>query len=315
MRRALRGLGAGAKRAVVRLVRAIPAAVSKFFQDRGSQLAAAISYRVLFSIVPLLIFSVSIAGLVLQDDERRQDLVAQLVDRFGLSADSGVDLEQTLSSVPTPASVAGIVSILGFLWAATGMMGAIRVGLTAAFDDGSTRPILRSKAVDVLLVLAVGGLLLISFGLSVAIHAAARWSEPLADALSSAGFGAGGAAGIVVPLLATFGAITLLYHFVPPSRPPLRDVWVAAALAAIAFEVVQVGFSYYLATVATYNVLYGSLGSLFGFLFVVYISASVFLIGAELAFQWPRSAEPGPPSEPVPFVRRVKGAVRGLFVK
>jgi membrane protein len=295
-------------------VRAVSAAASKYTHDRCSQLAAAISYHVLFSLVPLFTFLVSIFALVLQNDELRQDLIDELLERFPLSEEAGVDLERILSGVPTPASAIGIISIVGFLWSASGMMGAIRVGLTTAFGDSSARPFFRSKLVDTLLVLAVGAAFLVSFGLSVVVHAVERWSGPVADALSSAGLGGGGVLATLVPLLFTFGAFTGLYHLVPPSRPPLRDVWVAAVLATAAFELVKVGFSFYLATIATYDVVYGSLGSLFAFLFVVYLEASVLLLGAELAFQWPRSAE-AKPAEGIPLSRRLWSSLRGLFVR
>jgi membrane protein len=298
-----------------RLVRAASAAGRKYPKDRGPQLAAAISYHVLFSLVPLFIFLASIAGLVLQDDELRQDLIDELLERFPLSEQAGIDIDRIITDVPAPGSALAVVSILGFLWAASGMMAAIRVGLTTAFD-AQPRPFGRSKLIDFLLVLAVGGLFLAAFGLSVVVHAVESWSETVSDALAGAGFGSGGVLGVVVPLVLTFAAIALLYHLIPPSRPPLRQVWIGALAAAIAGELVAVGFSFYLATVASYDVLYGSLGSLFAFLFVVYLQATVLLYCAELSFEWPRSAEAPPePAERVPILRRLKGLVRGLFVK
>jgi membrane protein len=312
---ARRALVATAKNALSRLTRVVSAAGRKYTRDRGSQLAAAISYHVLFSLVPFFIFLASIASLVLQDDELRQDLIDKLLERFPLSEQAGVDLEQLLTDLPTPSSVVAIVSVLGFLWSASGMMAAIRVGLTTAFDD-MARPFARSKLVDLLLVLGVGGLFLVAFGLSVVVRAVAQWSETVASALSGAGFGSGGALGIVVPLLISFVAVALLYHLVPPSRPPFREIWVGALVAAIALELVTVGFSYYLATVAGYDALYGSLGSLFAFLFVVYLQASVLLFCAEFAFEWPRRAvAPAERPEHVPLLRRVTGLVRGLFVR
>jgi membrane protein len=295
----------------------VGAAGSKYTRDHASQLAAAISYHVLFSLVPFFIFVASIAGLVLQDDQVRQDLIDELLERFPLSEEAGVDLDRILGDVPTPASALAIVGFLGFLWSASGMMASIRIGLTAAFDDGTRlrRPFARSKLVDLLLVLAFGGLFLLAFGLSLVVHAVERWSETVADVLADFGLGSGGVAGIIVPLLVAFAAVALLYHIVPPSRPPLRDVWIGALAAAIAFELVTVGFSYYLTAIASYDALYGSLGSLFAFLFVVYLQASVLLFCAEFAFAWPRSNVEPEPSEPVPLVRRVTGLVRGLFVR
>ena len=76
------------------------------------QIAAAISYHVLFAIVPLFVFLGTIFGLLLRDDQRRQEVTEQLVDRFPLSSDAGVDIERVLAALPTPFSVIGLLSIL-----------------------------------------------------------------------------------------------------------------------------------------------------------------------------------------------------------
>jgi membrane protein len=319
---AWRRLWAATREAGARLIRSASRAAGKYSRDHCSQLAAAIAYHVLFSLVPLLIFLVSIFGLLLQNDERRSELIDKIVDSFPLAQDAGIDLERILSNIPTPVSVAGLISIVAFLWTASGAMAAIRIGVTAAFDDWPGRPFFASKFVDFLLVLGIGAIILVSFGLSIVVHAVERLSDDVAEALGAAGFGVGGALGVIVPFALIFGAFTLLYHFVPPSRPRVRDVWVAGLVAALGFQAVNVGFSFYLATIATYNVLYGSLGSLFAFLFAVFLCASVLLFGAELAFQWPRSGEPDEPEtetvaagEPQAWYQRLFEAIRGLFVR
>jgi membrane protein len=305
------------RRPAERLLWSGSAAVAKYQADRCAQLAAAISYHILLSLVPLFTFLGSVAGLLLQDSERRQNLIDYLVERFPLSEEAGVDLERILSDLPTPASVIGVVSVAAILWSASGMMGSVRVGLSAALDDGSSRPFFQSKLVDVLLVLSVAVLLLVSFGLSIVVNAVEHWSETVAAELNPAGFEPGSALGVVVPPIFTFGAFLLLYRLVPPGRPRFRDLWLGAMVAAVAAELVKVGFSYYLATVATYDLLYGSLGSVFAFLVVVYLQASVFLFGAELASAWSRSAatRTASPSPDRSVRRRLLAAARGLFVR
>jgi membrane protein len=285
--------------------------------DRCAQLAAAISYHVLFALVPLFTFLGTVCGLVLKNPERRQELVDHLVDRFPISAEAGVDLERILSELPTPASAIGILSIVAVLWSASGMMASVRIGLTAALDDGSGRPFFQSKLVDVLLVLTVAVLMVVSFGLSIVVNALERVSETIDRNLDPAGFGQGSVLGYVVPPLIAFGMFLLLYRLVPPIRLRFRDLWTGALLAAVGSELVMVGFSYYLTTLARYDALYGSLGSVFAFLFVVYLLASVFLFGAEFAAAWSRSAVTSDARSRGPQVslpRRLLSAIRGLFI-
>ena len=71
------------------IVRALPQAVEDMFTDRCTQYAAAIAYRVLFSLFPLTIALVSIFGLVLQDDELRQQVIDEIVDILPQSLQGG----------------------------------------------------------------------------------------------------------------------------------------------------------------------------------------------------------------------------------
>ncbi len=307
------GLLRRARLALDHLVRALSCAIAEYGRDRGPQLSAAIAYRVLFSLVPLATVLVSIAGLLLQDEQRRADLTAYLLDAFPLAEEAGIDIEQYLTEIPTSASIAGLVSIAILVWAASGMMGAIRIGVTTAIDGRAGRPYLRSKLLDLVLVFALGAMLVGSFGLSIVTNAVTQWSGGVADELTPVGLGRGGALGVIVPLLLTFSVCVLSYRYLPVSRPTWRQVVVPAVLAALASEVVKVGFSFYLGTVATYDVVYGSLGSLFAFLFVVYLEASVLLLGAELTSVWLRTVEPGPPAEES-LGRRLWHLVRGQWV-
>ena len=285
--------------------------------DRGPQLAAAISYHVLFALVPLFTFFATVAGLVLKNPERREQLIDDLIARFPLTSTAGVDLDRILSELPTPASAIGVLSILAVLWSASGMMASVRIGLTAALGDDRGRPFFQSKLVDVVLVLAVAVLLLVSFGLSLVINAVERWSDTVDRHLSAAGFGQGGILGYVVPPIAAFVVFLLLYRLVPPSSLRFRDLCVGALPAAVALELVSVGFNYYLTTLARYDAVYGSLGSVFAFLFAVYLFASVFLFGAEFAGAWAASGAADPPATgpPASVRRHLLGAIRGLFLR
>jgi membrane protein len=115
-----------------KLARVIPEAVDRFFADQCPQQAAGIAYRVLFSIAPLAIVLVSIFGLVLRDDSVRGDVVSTIVDALPVSSAGRHDVEDAITAIATPASAAGLLSLLVFAWAASGMMTAIRQGLERA---------------------------------------------------------------------------------------------------------------------------------------------------------------------------------------
>lgn len=292
------------------LLRALVFAVQKFGRDRGPQLSAAIAYRVLFSLVPLLTLIVSLLGMLMKDDVRRQEVIDYMFDNLPLADDAQLDLERYLTDIPTPASIAGLLSILLLLWAASGMMGAIRIGVTTAIDGERSRPYLRSKLLDLLLVMSVGVLLLLSFALSL-LSGAVNWlGDALAEVLGVSGAGRSGLLAIVISLLLVTVVCLAIYRFLPVSRPSWRAVGVATALVVIATQVVAVGLRFYLSEIASYNLVYGSLGSIFGFLFAVYLVSTVFLLGAQVVHAWPWTAEPGPPSDE-PLGDRIRNEIRG----
>jgi membrane protein len=305
------------KRTVIgRVVWTGTTALSQFSVHRDAQISAAVSYHVLFAIVPLFTFLGTIFGLLLNDPERRQEVTDALIDRFPLSPSAGVDIERILSEIPTPFSVIGVISIVALLWSASGMMSSVRIGLTAAFDEGVGRPFFRSKLVDVLLVISVGCLFIVFLALTIAINAIERWSETVAGGLGAAGFDRGSVLAVLVSPVLTFCVLLFLYRLVPRTRLRFRDLAVGAGAAAIASEAIRLGFSYYLATVARYDLLYGALGSVFAFLLVVYLQAIVLLLGAEIACAWTTSAYGPPELEPaVPLTKQARDAIRGLFVR
>jgi membrane protein len=304
------------KRSTVgRLVWSATTAYSEYVGDRCPQIAAAISYHVLFALVPLFTLLGTILGLVLQDEERQQQLTEWLVAQFPLSSAAGVDISRILSEIPTPVSVIGLISVHALLWSASGMTAAVRVGVTAAIDGAFRRPYFHSKLVDVLLVLSVACLFIVSFGISIIVNAVERWSETLADSLGDVGLARGSILGYLLPTVIVFGVLLLLYRLVPRTKLPYRALWIGALFAAAASEGIKIGFSYYLSTIARYDLLYGSLGSVFAFLLVVYLQASVLLFGAELAATWPRSAVPEEEEVEPPIGRRLLLMARGLFIR
>src|SRR5690242_11990481 len=134
------------------LYRVIPEAVDGYFADRCGQHAAGIAYRVLFSLVPLSIVLVAIFGIVLRNDELRANVISEIVDALPLSDSGGAKVTRQIEEWASPATIFGLVSLLVFGWAATGMMAALRAGLEVAMRVERGRPAVRGKLVDIILI-------------------------------------------------------------------------------------------------------------------------------------------------------------------
>jgi membrane protein len=271
-----------------RLVRALRAAATGYGPDGCPQFAAAIAFHVLLALFPFALLLVTVAGFLLQDDERRADVVAEIVERIPLVSDAGVQLDQALAASSAPLGLLGAVGIVTMLWSASGMMAALRHGLNAAWKVERRHPFVRGKLIDVALVVAVDLLVLVGIGLTLLRPLVSGLVED-ASVLDAAftSWLAGTLFGLIAPLAVTFVALAAIYRLVPASLPRLADVAVGAALAALALRVLEAGFAIYVARFADYDVVYGSLATAVAFLFFVYLAASIVLFGGEVAAAWP----------------------------
>ena len=262
-------------------------AAEAYSRNLCPQLASAIAYRVLFSLFPLAIFLVSIFGLLIENDERRDEIITWLVENLRLSPEGSVRLDEAVAGLASPTSALGLIALLGVLWAASGMMAAIRIALTSVWGTERMQA-WRGKAVDLVLVLLAGVLLLVAFGLTLLVRLVEDMGRKVGSALGleQLGSAAGDVAQAVVSLGVIFGVVLLLYRYVPPVRPRFADLWAPALLVAVAVGVTQVGYGFYLSRFADYNLVYGSLAAVVGFLFLVYLCAAIFLFGAQLAALW-----------------------------
>jgi membrane protein len=269
------------------LGRAAVGAASGYGRHATSQLAAAISYRVLFSLVPLVSFVAAIADALLPDSQR--DGLARWLGSIvpGDALDSTVNDALTGSRVPP--TIAGLVSLVVLLWAASGMMAAVRIAFRVIWENERRRTFVQSKLLDFLLVLGVGVVAVASLGATLVVQILAELGRDLSNA-----FGGGGDGEILAAVseVLTSGALTfaifyVLYRFVPPITPRRRALWLPALLATLAFHVATALYGLYLARFGDVTAVYGPLGAVLGFLLVVYCGVTVILLGAELVAAWP----------------------------
>jgi len=287
-----------------------PVAVERFFTDKCGQHAAAIAYRVLFSVVPLAIVLASIFGLVLQNDEVRHDVTKTIADALPVSAAGRHDVEDALTAIATPASAAGLISLAVFAWAATGMMSAIRQGLESAMGVTQSRPMARGKVVDLVLIVGAAALVLVTAGITVVGQLVHTAGGGLASATD---IGAGTLSDGVIRLIAfvlSIVVVMLLYRFVPARGLRIHDGLAGAIVTALIFQLIALASGFFYDRATRLSVVYGSLTAALVFLYSVYLYSCALLLGAEVAAAWAR-----PPSgEGGSLPTQLKRAFLGLFV-
>jgi membrane protein len=283
-------------RAGRRTVRLTGATVRGYFDDRGPQLAAGTAYFALFAVFPLTILVVAAFGVVTGDGDARQEVVDFVMRNVPLRDDGRADLEATLREVTSNAEAFGVVGMAGLVFSASGLMGALRHALSRAFDVEEQRPPLLGKLLDIGLVFAIG----LIAGASVGLSVAARLTVEVSAWVSQ-----------LAPLVLATIVFALLYRFVPARRVRWRQCLPGALLAGLGYEAIKRGFAFYLDKFATYGAVYGSIAAVIALMFFVFLTASVFIAGAELAAAWPRvDGAPDPDDDRRPLRRRLRALVR-----
>lgn len=263
------------------LVDLISKVISLYGRLGGSQFAAAISYRALFSLIPLATFVATILAQVISSSKvDQQDLVTTIGDQFDLSPQGVARLDTLISSVPSPWSVAGLFTLGLALWGATGVMSSMQKTLAVVFDGGVSRSLVRGRLVSGLLVIGALGVILAAIVLSALENVARKWSDRVDEALGWQPFGFGLLFGVVVPAALMFGILALLYRYLPRRRPGWRAALLGGGAAAVGLQGLQIGLGWYLSGPADFSQVYGSAAAIFVFLFSVYLSATMFVICA-----------------------------------
>ena len=265
-----------------RFIALIALVISSFIRDRCLSFAAAISYWALFSIFPMLLLTMAMLSLFISSAHDRAGTVEAVFNLLGQS----VARETIRDQVDGLASSGGSIGLFGLvlaIWSASGVFGAVREGMAAVWGAGNRRPFIQGKLIDLTMLLTVGVLMVLSV-LSTGLLTAAETLIPPASgsAIAPVARAAVGLVYFVVPPALSYGAFALIYFAVPRGGLRLADVWEGALVAAILFEIAQIGFSVYLSHFADYGRIYGSLGAAIALLFFMYLSAAILLLGAEV---------------------------------
>lgn len=255
--------------------------VSESLDDKLLRLSAALSYYAIFSLAPLLLIAVSIAGAVFGEEAATGVLADELSASMGETAAEAV--QELIKNARRPADniVAAVVGVGMLLFGAGGVFLQLQDALNTVWGlkirgGAGIRGLVRDRLLSFSMVFGAGFLLLISLVLSTALQAASNVVAEVAPlhpavwkALSS---------------LASFLVITLLFAAIfkvlPDAEIDWSDVWPGAAVTSLLFSLGELVLSWYLGREATSST-YGSAGALVLILLWVYYSSIILLVGAE----------------------------------
>ncbi len=292
-----------------------------YTQENGTQLAAAISYYVLFSILPMAILAVSVFGIIFTSDDARRSVVNYILDAVPLSQTDGrMAVQDAVDNVKRVSGPIAAFGLIGTLWTASAVFASIRKALNTIWGVDEHRPFAQAKLIDIMQVGVLGVILLSSIVLTGVLRAIRTLSADHVGPLAGSN-PLWEVPPILLPAVLSFVTFLMLYRIVPAAHPRWRDVIPGAVLATLLFEALKNSFAFYVSNFNNFDVIYGSLAGALLFLFYTFLSSNILLIGAELSHTFSKyhaGELDGElyPVDPQPTVAvKALRAVKGLFVR
>jgi membrane protein len=262
----------------------IKAAASSWVDDYAQSMGAALAYYTMFSIAPLLLIVISIAGLIFGVDAARGEIVGQLQSLMGQQGAAAV--QGLLESVSKPAEsiTATLVGAVLLLIGASTVFGELQSSLDRIWrapkpEKTGIWTLLRARLLSFGMIMGIGFLLMVSLVVSAALAALGRWWGPL---LADWSFVAH-SIDFLISFAFTATGFAMIYKIMPRVSVDWADVWIGAAVTALLFTIGKFLIGFYIGKSGVASG-FGAAGSLVAVLVWVYYSAQIFLIGAE--FTW-----------------------------
>jgi membrane protein len=260
-------------------------AARSWFRDHAQSMGAALAFYTIFSIAPLLLIVIAVAGTVFGEEAARGEIYYQLNGMLG--SHGALAVQDLLESARRPggSALAATAGLVVLFIAATSVFAELQDSLDRIWRAPQRKPhtalwgLLRARLLSFGMILGIAFLLIVSLTVSAALRALGRWWDP--DSQSWITFSGASEAGL--SLLLVTAVFALIYKTMPRASIRWRDVWVGAAVTALLFVVGKFLIGEYIGRSGISSA-YGAAASLIVVLLWVYYSAQIFLFGAE--FTW-----------------------------
>jgi membrane protein len=253
--------------------------VENWSAHKDARQGAALAYYSVFSVGPLMVIAIAIAGFAFSEDAARGEVKAQLSGILGQTAAAAIDSMLAGTNKPQQGLLATAIGVAVLLFTALGVVVQLKDAFNTVWevDEKSIVGIwqfIRTYLISLAAVIGLGFLLLISMLFTTALSAAGQF---LGAQLPQATLQTAGS-------LISFAAITamfaMMFKWLPDTQVEWRDVWLGAAITAALFELGKLLIGIYVGRLALAST-YGAAASLVILLIWVYYSSQIVLLGAE----------------------------------
>jgi membrane protein len=284
-------------------------AVTSWVDDFAPSMGAAISYYTIFSLAPLLVIVIAVAGAIFGQVAIRGQVVDQLQGLIGREGAIAVQGMIRSASEPAKGLVAGAISIGVLLVGATTVFAELQSALDRIWHvPEKAKPtglwaLLRARVLSFGLILGLAFLLMVSLVVSTGVAAFGKWAGGMMPGWEVLLF----TINIAFSLATTTVLFGMIFKFMPTVKIAWRDVWVGAVVTAVLFEVGKAGIGLYLGKRSVSDS-FAAAGSLVVLLAWVYYAAQIFLLGAEFTKVYSDSHGSGAGTKAVAATQAMKEA-------
>ncbi|MEH2198342.1 YihY/virulence factor BrkB family protein [Nostoc sp.] len=250
-------------------------------EDKASRLAAALAYYTIFSIAPLLIIVIAIAGAVFGEEAARGQIVGQIQGLVGIEGAKFLESAIQNANQPKTGAIASIISIVVLLVGATGLFTELQDAMNTIWEvkpkpgRGVTN-IIRLRILSFAMVIGIGFLLLVSLVISTALTTLVTYFSNLLPGVDFLWQ--------LVNFLLSFAITTVLFGLIFKVLPDVEIAWsdvlVGASLTSVLFSIGRFLLGQYLGN-GSFGSAYGAAGSLVVILAWVNYAAQILFFGAE----------------------------------
>jgi membrane protein len=263
----------------------------EFSNNNCMQMAAALAYYTVFSLPPLLVIVVSVAGMFVGEEDVRTRVESETRAVVGDRGAAQIGTMISHAQKPGRGVWGTVIGGAMLLFGATGVMVQLQASLNQAWDvkpdprQGGARTFLVKRILSLAMILAIAFLMLVSLVISTilnTLHEQVGGWLPVGLSRTALGLAHGTVSYLVITVL-----FAGMYKYLPDVKVAWRDVWLGGALTAALFVLAKWGLGVYLAHSDIAST-YGAAGALALILVWIYYSGVIFLLGAEFTQVWAR---------------------------
>lgn len=254
--------------------------IKNFTAARSMEAAASMSYYALFSLFPLLLILVSVAGLIIRQENAYVPVLNFFYEVVPISQSI---IERNLDIILKRSATTGVIGLVGAFWSASGFFNTLVRNINLAWRGVRPVNVIRTRLLALIMIIVIVILLVLSISSTVFVNLLDFIKQIFPFQIHLEDTLAWPYISLLLPYLFTYLMFISLYRWVPHTAARWRACLWGALVTSILWELVKLGFGYYVSSgMANFELVYGSLGTVLGLMLYIYLSCNTVLLGAHL---------------------------------